>query len=401
MDPIPQDVYQSLQTMKGLASLMADLQTMGNGMRSPQARIHQAFAANVLLESDEHVLLQLRRQYVIENPCHIPNQIARSIANIDLLNALFQTHHSIRRATQRPCIMNMYAIESIKATRSLLGMFSCEQRPCQHDIELAMYLRAPQVVVVAYANYAATLQANLEQKVWEEALSALALLNQGCRTSKLVVELKIQVLRWAIQAHLRAGQHVLAEQRTWNIVQLLIDSQSIIAHLLLALEIQRKLPVRLYSRRLHTLQEISSKLMAYPTLCWDLIHDESWRSESFLLGRALVLFGGAHESVTTWILPRLMEACAKVDDVPRMNFLKCCLEESNRLDRLRVTAPATSSTVLAGYYPGRPNVCTNCGQSETTSTRVCNQCQAVWYCSSRCQQAHWKTSHRYLCKVRN
>ena len=61
-------------------------------------------------------------------------------------------------------------------------------------------------------------------------------------------------------------------------------------------------------------------------------------------------------------------------------------------------AAAATSTSGPSSSPQQPRVCAVCGKqhSKQHKLRVCSGCQSVRYCSTECQQAHWR-QHRKDC----
>ncbi|PSC69288.1 ubiquitin carboxyl-terminal hydrolase 18 [Micractinium conductrix] len=54
--------------------------------------------------------------------------------------------------------------------------------------------------------------------------------------------------------------------------------------------------------------------------------------------------------------------------------------------------------------PDARAACAACGLARTQAAAAdrhlkhCSRCQAIWYCCAVCQEAHWRASHRWVCK---
>ncbi|KAE8099908.1 hypothetical protein FH972_017852 [Carpinus fangiana] len=50
---------------------------------------------------------------------------------------------------------------------------------------------------------------------------------------------------------------------------------------------------------------------------------------------------------------------------------------------------------MPGVLTDDPTVCANCNNP---SSKKCSRCKAVRYCSQKCQEAHWKSGHKTICR---
>ena len=64
---------------------------------------------------------------------------------------------------------------------------------------------------------------------------------------------------------------------------------------------------------------------------------------------------------------------------------------------INVSQTAREQCALDNLCTFSPHACSRCGLAAKLKKARCAQCKVAYYCSSRCQQAHWKEGHRTTC----